>query len=170
MARRFVGLVVSEFRACDASARATHEIGKARGDVDTPDCASICHGYGRRSPLDDRTRRCAPGDREHLGWPGCLRRCRRSDRRQAPLRARRTSTPALVARALSGALCGAALARREHAEPFLAVALGAIGAMARSCGGYTVRRYLTKERGLSDLLIALVEDTIAIVLARNAAA
>ena len=42
--------------------------------------------------------------------------------------------------------------------------------MARSYGGYTVRRYLTKERGVSDLLIALVEDTIAIVLARNAAA
>jgi len=33
-----------------------------------------------------------------------------------------------------------------------------------------VRRYLTKERGFPDVLVALVEDALAIVLARNAAA
>lgn len=82
----------------------------------------------------------------------------------------RTWPPALAVRALSGALCGAALARRERTPPLLAATLGAIGALGGAYGGYAARQYLTKERGFPDVLVALVEDALAIVLARNAAA
>lgn len=87
-----------------------------------------------------------------------------------PIAPARTSPPALVIRVISGALCGAALARHERSAPLLPAALGAIGALAGTFGGYNARRYLTKVRGFPDAPVALVEDALAVILARNAAA
>ncbi len=87
-----------------------------------------------------------------------------------PFAPARTSPPALAVRMLSGALCGAALARRQRTAPLVAATIGAIGAIVGSYGGYAARGYLTKKRGLPDVLVAAVEDAFAVLLAHNAAA
>lgn len=71
----------------------------------------------------------------------------------------------LVVRALSGALCGRELARRAQASKPLGTLAGALGALAGSYGGYYARRAVTA-RSVPDFPIALVEDSLAVGLAR----
>jgi uncharacterized membrane protein len=72
----------------------------------------------------------------------------------------RKAPPAFAARILVGALCGAALAwpRREAAA---GAALGALGAVAGTLGGYELRTRLAGAAG-NDLPIALLEDAVAL--------
>ncbi|GAC1498972.1 MAG: membrane protein [Vulcanimicrobiaceae bacterium] len=89
-----------------------------------------------------------------------------------PIAPARTSPPALVVRIVSGALCARALARRttEATETTaIAMTMGALGSLAASYGGLAARRYLTQPRRLPGTLVALVEDAVAIGLARAAA-
>jgi uncharacterized membrane protein len=74
----------------------------------------------------------------------------------------RISPPALVFRFITGGLSGAAIFVSAHQSVVLGTILGALGALAGAFEGYRLRRNLTKEKGLPDLAIALVEDLIAV--------
>jgi len=68
----------------------------------------------------------------------------------------------LVVRFLMGALCGAALCTAGEVAPLPGVLVGGIGAVAGSYAGYHLRRWLTVGQGLPDIVIALLEDVVAI--------
>ena len=76
----------------------------------------------------------------------------------------RTAPPGLIARAVFGAACGAALAVSAGGSLGPAIALGLIGALAGTYGGYAVRHAITAGGKIPDLPVALVEDVIAIGL------
>ncbi len=85
-----------------------------------------------------------------------------------PIAPPRLMPAALGMRVLSGALCGHALAKRAEASQALGVVTGGLGALAASYGGYYARQYVTVHKGAPDWAIALVEDALAIGLARAA--
>jgi uncharacterized membrane protein len=68
----------------------------------------------------------------------------------------------LAGRTVFGAGCGAALATLAGVSPVLGGALGGLGAVVGAYAGFLLRRSLTKNAGLPDLPVALVEDAIAI--------
>lgn len=71
----------------------------------------------------------------------------------------------LIARICSGALCGAVVAAAAGAGLVAPAIAGAVGGVAGAFGGYHVRRNLTTSGGLPDLVVALIEDVVAIGLA-----
>ncbi|MFY0579024.1 DUF4126 family protein [Cystobacter fuscus] len=75
----------------------------------------------------------------------------------------RISPPALVGRALSGALVGAALAPRRPLTPVHAV-LGAAAAVASSFTFYALRRFMTRRLGVPNVVAGLAEDALAAAL------
>jgi uncharacterized membrane protein len=79
-----------------------------------------------------------------------------------PFTPNRTAPGPLIGRILTGALCGAALAVAGGGALGMGVALGAIGAIAGTFGGYQVRRQLVKGAGLPDIVVALAEDLVAV--------
>ena len=82
-----------------------------------------------------------------------------------PFTPSRLGPPALVARAGSGAWCGGESARRDDGSVMTGRALGATGALVGAWAGYSLRSYLTTERALPKLPIALAEDALAVGLA-----
>jgi uncharacterized membrane protein len=74
----------------------------------------------------------------------------------------RKAPPSFIARIVTGAFSGAALAASKHALLFGLVA-GAIGAVVGTLGGAEIRSRLVKAIGGNDLPIALLEDAIAII-------
>ncbi len=76
----------------------------------------------------------------------------------------RKAPPGFIARIVTGAFSGAALAAPEQAMIGGLVA-GAIGAVAGTLGGYEARTRLVKAIGGNDLPIALLEDAVAVVSA-----
>lgn len=74
----------------------------------------------------------------------------------------RTSIGPLIVRALSGVVCGAALAAAGGASNLLGSVAGAVGAIAGAFGGYEVRRRLVRSLNLPDFAVAVAEDLLAI--------
>ncbi len=74
----------------------------------------------------------------------------------------RISAGPLVVRFLAGALCGAASCVSSGMAWFLCALLGGVGAVIGSYAGYHARRWLTADKGLPDLPIALLEDLVAV--------
>lgn len=72
----------------------------------------------------------------------------------------RKALPGFVARAVTGAICGAVLGA-DGGELAVGAMAGAVGAIAGTLGGYEVRVRLAKAAG-KDLPVALIEDVIAI--------
>ncbi|HEY0758156.1 MAG TPA: DUF4126 family protein [Acidisarcina sp.] len=68
----------------------------------------------------------------------------------------------LAVRFLSGALCGSALCITAAMAVLPGALLGGLGGVAGGLLGYHVRRWLTHERHLPDLPVALTEDVITI--------
>jgi uncharacterized membrane protein len=68
----------------------------------------------------------------------------------------RTAPPGLIARLVTGAIAGGAVAGGMGA------AAGAVGAIAGTFGGYQARTGLVRALGTPDLPIALLEDAIAV--------
>ena len=68
----------------------------------------------------------------------------------------------LVVRFLAGALCGVALAFAGSGAWLPGALVGGIGGVLGSYAGYYARRALTTGRGLPDMLVALLEDLVAI--------
>lgn len=82
-----------------------------------------------------------------------------------PFTPSRLAAGPLVARICSGALTGGTLAIAAGAGLTAGAIAGAIGGVAGAFAGYHTRRNLTVSGGLPDLVVALVEDVIAIGLA-----
>ena len=74
----------------------------------------------------------------------------------------RTSPPALLGRALSGALVGATLFVSEGRRGTSGAALGALCAVAAAYAGERLRVKGTEKLGLPDLALAFVEDRIVL--------
>ncbi|AXC14942.1 hypothetical protein ACPOL_5696 [Acidisarcina polymorpha] len=68
----------------------------------------------------------------------------------------------LVVRFLFGAVCGVAFCVSSGAAWLLGAILGGIGAVAGAYAGYHLRYRLTTASGLPDIVVALVEDVVAI--------
>ncbi len=74
----------------------------------------------------------------------------------------RTAPLGLTARFLLGGLSGMALALVANQSGYVGAILGAVGGIVGAFVGYQVRSRLVKGLGMPDLLIALIEDAIAI--------
>jgi uncharacterized membrane protein len=74
----------------------------------------------------------------------------------------RTKPPGLIARIVFGALCGAAIAASGAQFIAIGALLGAAGGIAGAFGGYEARTRLVKALHVRDLVIALLEDGVAI--------
>jgi uncharacterized membrane protein len=81
---------------------------------------------------------------------------------QLPSTPSRTAPTGLIARILTGGLCGASLAVAGGQTLVLGALLGAAGGVAGAFGGYQVRTRLVKALKVRDLVIALAEDVLAI--------
>lgn len=68
----------------------------------------------------------------------------------------------LVVRFLFGALCGVALCISGGAAWLPGALLGGIGGVGGAYAGYYLRRWLTLDRGLPDMVAALAEDIVAV--------
>jgi uncharacterized membrane protein len=75
---------------------------------------------------------------------------------------RRTGAGPLGVRTVFGALCGAALCLSGGASLLVGAILGGLGGIAGAFAGYNYRRLLSRGAKLPDLLIALLEDLVAV--------
>ena len=73
----------------------------------------------------------------------------------------RTSAVPLIARAASGALVGAALCAARKKDLLSGALVGSVAAVAAAFAGYLIRKKLTENADLPDLLVALAEDAVA---------
>jgi uncharacterized membrane protein len=74
----------------------------------------------------------------------------------------RTQIGPLATRIVFAAICGASLCLSAGASLLLGAILGAIGAVAGAFAGYRYRRLLSRGSGFPGLLIALLEDVVAV--------
>lgn len=77
----------------------------------------------------------------------------------------RTTPGPLVARMVTGGLCGACLCASANQSLAVGAGLGAFGAVTGAFAGYEVRKRLVTGLNIKDLFVALPEDLIAIGLA-----
>ncbi|MBC8156018.1 MAG: DUF4126 family protein [Bacteroidetes bacterium] len=74
----------------------------------------------------------------------------------------RTTPGSVTGRVSSGALCGAAVARAEGQQLGLGALAGGLGALVSTFAFYQLRHWLTTEKNLPDVLVALAEDALAV--------
>jgi len=74
----------------------------------------------------------------------------------------RTAIGPLIARLLSGALAGGALAAGHAGSLAAGAAAGALGALVGAFGGYRARTGLVRALGTPDYVVALLEDVVAV--------
>jgi len=74
----------------------------------------------------------------------------------------RKAPPSFAFRIVSGAFSGAALATGVSHSAALGAICGGLGAVAGTLGGYEARTRLVKALQVPDLVIALVEDAVAV--------
>ena len=82
-----------------------------------------------------------------------------------PKTPRRTSLAPLLARIVTGGLCGASLCAAANQSLLIGALLGGTGAVIGAFGGYDIRRHLVSKLNAKDIFIAIPEDLIAIGLA-----
>jgi uncharacterized membrane protein len=82
-----------------------------------------------------------------------------------PRTGNRTALGPLIARSISGGLCGAALSTAANQSVSMGIALGVIGALIGSFAGYHARVGLVRRLAVADALIAIPEDLVALGLA-----
>lgn len=75
----------------------------------------------------------------------------------------RTSVPALLGRALSGALVGAALFAAERRRPPSGAVLGALSATAAAYAGEKFRTKGAEKLGVPDQILGLLEDGVVLL-------
>lgn len=75
----------------------------------------------------------------------------------------RTAAPSFIFRMVTGAFSGAAICLATGHSIVAGVALGAIGAVIGTVGGYHTRRALVTRVKIPDFTVALVEDAVAII-------
>ena len=79
----------------------------------------------------------------------------------------RISPPALIGRALSGALIGATLSTRQRQPRRIGVSVGLVSAMAGTYATFHLRKRLGQTTGFPDPVWAVLEDTLVITLGRR---
>lgn len=79
-----------------------------------------------------------------------------------PKTPRRTELLGLIARFALGGLSGAALCAAANQSIVLGVVLGGVGGVAGGFAGYEARTRLVKALKVSDTVVALLEDAVAI--------
>jgi uncharacterized membrane protein len=77
-----------------------------------------------------------------------------------PSTPKRTAPAPLVARILTGGLCGACLCAAGNQSLITGAILGAVGGVIGAFAGYEVRRRLVTALNIKDLFIAVVEDLV----------
>lgn len=82
-----------------------------------------------------------------------------------PKTPRRTSLVPLLARIVTGGLCGASLYAAANQSLLIGALLGGTGAVIGAFAGYDIRRRLVSKLNTKDIFIAIPEDLIAIGLA-----
>jgi len=82
-----------------------------------------------------------------------------------PQTPRRTASVPLVARILTGALCGACVCAASNQSLTIGAILGAIGGVIGAFAVYEIRRKLVAALNIKDIFIALLEDLVTIGLA-----
>jgi uncharacterized membrane protein len=80
-----------------------------------------------------------------------------------PLIPKRTAPAPLMARVITGALCGACLSSAAGKSLFVGALLGGIGGIVGAFLGYGIRRRLDLQ--IKDLVVAVCEDVVAVGLA-----
>ena len=83
----------------------------------------------------------------------------------SPKATARTDPPSLLARIVSGGLCGACIFVSAHQSWIAGAALGAIAAVIGAFAGYHARKRLVSALKVKDAMIAIPEDLVAIGLA-----
>jgi uncharacterized membrane protein len=78
---------------------------------------------------------------------------------------KRTSLAPLVARIITGALCGASLCAPGGKSLLAGALVGGTGGVMGAFAGYETRRRLVNTLHLKDLFVAVCEDLVAIALA-----
>jgi uncharacterized membrane protein len=81
---------------------------------------------------------------------------------QLPSTPARTKPPGLIARIVLGGLSGAALALAGGSSVALGCVLGAIGGVLGAFAGYQARTRLVRALKVPDLVIAVLEDIVAV--------
>ena len=76
----------------------------------------------------------------------------------------RTSASHLIARIVSGGLCGACLAVAGAATPWLGALAGSVAAIASAFGSYHARASLVRALHVPDFVIAIPEDLVTVGL------
>ena len=76
----------------------------------------------------------------------------------------RTDPGPLTGRILSGGLAGAALSLAAGQSLIFGAVLGGLGAVLGAFAGYQARRRLVARLGVKDIVVALSEDVLAVVL------
>jgi uncharacterized membrane protein len=84
-----------------------------------------------------------------------------------PMTPSRTSAPALVGRAFSGAVVGAALFASEGRRTVTGAILGGAAAVAAAYAGERLRALAGEKTRLPDPVVACAEDTVALASARR---
>jgi len=82
-----------------------------------------------------------------------------------PKTPKRTAPGPLIARLISGGLCGACLFASAGQSLAVGAAFGALGAVVGAFAGYELRKRLVAGLNVKDVFIALPEDVVAISLA-----
>ena len=81
-----------------------------------------------------------------------------------PMTPKRTAPAPLLARVITGGLCGACLCAAAGKSPILGALLGGTGGVIGAFFGYEVRRRLVSNLHIRDFVIAVCEDLLAIGL------
>ena len=82
-----------------------------------------------------------------------------------PTMAKRTSPAPLIARIITGGLCGACLCAAAGRLLAAGALLGGIGGIVGAFLGYEIRRRLVNNVHIKDFVVAVCEDVIAVGLA-----
>jgi uncharacterized membrane protein len=92
-------------------------------------------------------------------------RRRRASRRQAAQDSETDRPAPLLARVITGGLCGASLCAAAGKSLLFGALLGRIGGVIGAFVGYDTRRRLVNNLNIKDFFVAICEDLIAIGLA-----
>ena len=84
-----------------------------------------------------------------------------------PMTPSRTEPAGLLGRSLSGALVGATVARTQRENYVLGASIGLLSAVASTYTFYYARKKLGEETPLPDILLAGLEDTLAIKVGKE---
>jgi uncharacterized membrane protein len=82
-----------------------------------------------------------------------------------PKTPKRTALFPLLARIVTGGLCGASLCAAAGQSLGIGIVLGGMGGLIGAFAGYEVRRGLVNNLRIKDIFVALCEDLVALALA-----